>query len=154
MSRPELVNKIIIASAFYQRSAVVPQFWEGFDKATLNNMPKELQEGQLKANGNDTARLLNMFNKEVQRMKVFKDWSDEQMKSIKVPTLVISSSKDVGSPEQSVKMYRTIPNCELAIVPGGHGGYMGTLEGMDNGNFPKFNATTLIEEFLDKEQKQ
>jgi pimeloyl-ACP methyl ester carboxylesterase len=154
LRHPELVNKIIIASAFYQRSAVVPQFWEGFDKATLNDMPQVFKDGQLKANGNDTERLQNMFNKDVERMKVFKDWTDEQMKEVKAPTLVISSTKDVGSPEHSVKMYRTIPNCELAIFPGGHGGYLGALEGMDNGNFPKFNATTLIEEFLDKEQKQ
>ena len=150
---PELVNKIIIASAFYQRSAVVPKFWEGFDKATLNDMPKALQEGQLKANGKDTVRLMNMFVKDIQRMKVFKDWSDEQMKEIKAPTLVMNSTRDVGSPEHAVKMYRTIPNCELAIFPGGHGGYIGAVEGLDNGNWSKFNATNLIEEFLNKEEK-
>jgi pimeloyl-ACP methyl ester carboxylesterase len=75
---PELVNKIILASAFYKLSAVVPQFWEGFDHAELNNMPEVLREGYLLAN-NNAESLLNMFNKDVQRMKIFKGWSDEQM---------------------------------------------------------------------------
>jgi pimeloyl-ACP methyl ester carboxylesterase len=146
---PELVNKLIIASAFYQRSAVVPQFWEGFEKATLNDMPEILREEQLKVNGNSSAQLQNMFNKDVQRMKAFKDWTDEQLKEIKAPTLVMNGSKDVGSAEHAVKMYHLIPNCELAIFPGGHGTYIGTIESIDNGRLPKFNAVDLIEEFLD-----
>ena len=93
---------------------------------------------------------MNMFNKDVQRMKAFKGWTDEQMKSIKAPTLVIKGSKDVGSPEHAVEMYRIIPNCELAIFPGGHGTYLGAIESLDNGKWTKFNATELIEEFLDK----
>jgi pimeloyl-ACP methyl ester carboxylesterase len=132
---PELVNKIILASAFYKRSAVVPQFWEGFGKATLNDMPQVLKEGQLNANGNNAEKLLNMFNKDVQRMKAFKDWSDEQIKEIKAPTLVINGSMDVGSPEHAVMMYRIIPNCELAIFPGGHGAYLGAIESLDNGKW-------------------
>src|SRR5436190_9423510 len=73
---PGLVNKIILASVFYKRSAAVPQFWEGFDRATLNDMPQILREGFLTAN-NSAESLLNMFNKDVQRMKLFKDWTDD-----------------------------------------------------------------------------
>lgn len=145
----ELVNRIILASTFYKRNAVAPQFWKGFDQVTLNDMPKVLREGYLIAN-NDAESLLNMFNKDVQRMKVFKGWSDEQMKSIKAPTLVINGNVDVGSPEHAIEMYRMIPNCELAIFPGGHGTYLGTIESLENGKWPQFNAINLIEEFLDK----
>jgi pimeloyl-ACP methyl ester carboxylesterase len=146
---PELVNKIILASAFYKLSAVVQQFWKGFDHAELNNMPEVLREGYLTAT-NNAESLMNMFNKDVQRMKVFKDWSDEQMKSIKAPTLIINGNTDVGSLEHAVEMYRIIPNCELAIFPGGHGNYLGAIESLDNGKWVQFNATYLIEEFLDK----
>src|SRR5204863_2113908 len=131
------------------RSAAVPQFWEGFDRATLNDMPQILREGFLTAN-NSAESLLNMFNKDVQRMKLFKDWTDDYVKSIKAPTLIISANKDVGSPEHAVEMYRAIPNCELAIFPGGHGAYLGAIESLDNGKMPPFNAIDLIEEFLDK----
>jgi pimeloyl-ACP methyl ester carboxylesterase len=149
LRHPDLVNKIILASAFYKRSATAPQFWEGFDKATSDHMPQILREGYLLAN-NDAKGLLNMFNKDVKRMKTFKGWSDEQMKSIKAPALVINGNTDVGSPDHAVEMYRIIPNCELAIFPGGHGDYLGAIESLENGKWPKFNATALIEEFLDK----
>ena len=150
LRHPKMVDKIILASAFYKRSAVVPQFWEGFDHVKLSDMPQVLRDGQLSANGNDTVALLNSFNKDVQKMKVFKGWTDEQMKSIKVPTLVINGNKDVGSMEHAVEMSRIIPNCELAIFPGGHGTYLGAIESLDNGKWTKFNATELIEGFLNK----
>ncbi len=149
LRHPHLVDKIILASTFYKRSAAVPQFWEVFDGATLDVMPQVLKDGYLKAN-NDEKALLNMFNKEVQKMKSFTGWTDEQMKSITAPTLVIYGNNDVGSLEHAVEMYRIIPNCELAIFPGGHGTYLGTIESLENGKWPKFNATELIEEFLAK----
>lgn len=83
-------------------------------------------------------------------MKVFKGWSDQQMKSIHAPALVINGNNDVGSVEHAVEMYRVIPNCELAIFPGGHGSYLGAIESLENGKWSQFNATELIEEFLNK----
>jgi pimeloyl-ACP methyl ester carboxylesterase len=147
---PQLVNKIIIASAFYKRNAVVQQFWDGFDHVKLNDMPEILREGFLSVNDNPAA-LLNMFNRDVQRMKTFKGWTEEQMKSINAPALVINGNHDVGSPEHAVEMYRLIPHCELCIFPGGHGAYLGAIESLDNGKWTAFNATHLIEEFLNKE---
>lgn len=144
---PQLVNKLILASAFYKRSGVAPELWEGFNGATLDVMPKVLKDGYLKANNSESG-LLNMFNKDVKRMKAFKGWTDEQMKSIRTPTLIISGSKDMGSPEHAVEMYRIIPDSELAIFPGGHGAYLGAIESLENGNWGAFNATCLIEEFL------
>jgi pimeloyl-ACP methyl ester carboxylesterase len=143
-----IVDKIILASTFYTRDAVVPQFWEGFAMATLEMMPKVLQEGYLKAN-NDREGLLNMFNKDVQRMKVFKGWTEEQIKSIKARTLVINGNNDVGSVEHAVQMYRIIPNCELAILPGGHGTYLGAIDALENGKWTMQYVAHLFESFLD-----
>ncbi|MES1226703.1 MAG: alpha/beta hydrolase [Bacteroidota bacterium] len=149
---PERISKIILASTLYKRSGTEhPQFWEGFDMATLDHMPQVLKDGFLAAN-NNREMLLNMFNKDVQRMKVFKDWSNEKLAAIQAPTLVINGNADVGSVEHAIEMYRIIPDCELAIFPGGHGTYIGTIESLENGIWPKFNAVHLIEEFLDKPQ--
>jgi pimeloyl-ACP methyl ester carboxylesterase len=147
---PALMNKIILASTFYKRNAAAPQFWNGFEGATLDMMPQVLQDGYLKAN-NSQAGLVNMFNKDVQRMKVFKGWTDEQIKSIQVPALVINGNNDVGSVEHAVEMYRTIPNCKLVIFPGAHGDYLGAAESIHNNEWPKFNAAELVNEFLDAE---
>jgi pimeloyl-ACP methyl ester carboxylesterase len=144
-----IVDKIILASTFYKRDAVVPQFWDGFDTTTLEMMPKVLQKGYLKAN-NDEKGLLNMFQKDVQKMKAFKGWTDEQMKSITAKTLIINGNNDVGSIEHAVQMYRILPNCELAILPGGHGTYLGTIESIPNGEWTMKYVVELIEGFIDK----
>ena len=149
LRHPGIINKIILASCFYKRTAAVPQFWDGFDHATLNDMPEMLREGYLAAN-NDKDALLNMFNKDVQRMKTFSGWTDEHITLIKAPTLIMNATHDVGSCEHAVEMYRTIPNCELAILPGGHGTYLGAIEALDNGNWTQTYGADIIEEFLDK----
>jgi pimeloyl-ACP methyl ester carboxylesterase len=149
LRHPELVGKIILASIFYKPDAVTPEFWKGFETATLNDMPQPLRESFLQVN-NRPDLLLNMFNKDVQRMKHFKGWTDEQIQSIQAPVLIISGNHDVGSLEHCVEMYRNFPNSELVIFPGSHGTYLGAIESLENGVWPKFNATHLIEEFLDK----
>lgn len=143
-----LVNKLVLASTFYKRSAVAQQFWDGFNHLTLAHMPQVLKDGFLAVN-NSEAALLNSFNRDVERMKNFKGWTDEQMKSISAPALVINGNADVGSPEHAVEMYRIIPNSQLAIFPGGHGVYLGTIESSVDGKLPKFNAVDLIEDFLE-----
>ena len=49
----DIVNKIILASIFYKRDAAPPEFWKGFDTATLAVMPKLLREGFLAVNNNN-----------------------------------------------------------------------------------------------------
>lgn len=93
-----------------------------------------------------------MFNKDVQKMKGFKGWTDEQMKSITSKTLIINGNNDVGSVEHAVEMYRILPNCELAILPGGHGTYLGAIESLPNGDWTMKYVTDLIIEFLDKNE--
>ena len=146
---PRLINKMILASALYKRNGAAPQFWEGFKHIRLENMPKVLRDAFLAVN-DDQAALQNMFDKDVQRLVAFQGWSDDQMKSIQSPTLVINGNHDVGSVEHAIEMYRAIPNSELAIFPGGHGDYLGAIETMPDGRWTKFNAVHLIEEFLDK----
>jgi len=147
---PMLVNKLVLCSTFYRRNAVPPQFWEGFDHAKLTDMPAVLREGYLKLTGNE-AGLLNMFTKDVQRMKNFRGWTEGEMRSIKAPALIMNGNKDVGSVEHAVEMYRLIPDCELAILPGGHGSYLGTIESINNGDWTQSYTVPLIKEFLDKE---
>ena len=147
---PDIVNKAIIASAFYKRSAAVPQFWKGFDTATIDVMPQALKDGFLQVN-NDEKALLNMFNKDVQRMKVFKDWNEDQLKSIKASTLVINGNNDVGSVEHAVEMYHIIPNSQLAILPGKHGVYIGAVEYLDSGKWTQHFAVDMINDFLNED---
>jgi pimeloyl-ACP methyl ester carboxylesterase len=145
--RPEMVSRLVIASAFYNRSGVPPWFWDGFAGGTLSNMPQVYQDEYLKIT-NSPERLLNMFNKDVERMKVFKDWSKEAISSIKVPSLVVIGDRDLPLPEHAVEMYRLLPQGRLAILPGTHGSYMGEVLSADAGSKVPGYFVAMLDEFL------
>jgi pimeloyl-ACP methyl ester carboxylesterase len=97
---------------------------------------------------NDSAALLNMFNKDRIRMINFQDWKDEDLALITVPSLIVLGDKDVVTTEHAVEMNRKIKNSELLILPGNHGSFIG--EGVhDAGEMPALTVG-IIEEFLKK----
>jgi len=147
IAHPEKVNKLVIASAFYKRAAVPAGFWDGFEGATLDNMPKVYQDEYLKIT-NDPARLQNMFNKDVERMRTFKDWTDDQVKLISAPSLIVIGDHDLSTAEHAVEMHRLIPNSRLAILPGNHGSYMGEFMSLNPDSKIPFLFAALIDEFL------
>ena len=146
---PRLVDKIVVASGAYQREGFIPGFFEGFPNATLETMPQPLRDTFLKINPDSTA-LQNMFEKDVARMMAFKDWSDNDLKSIKVPALIINADKDVITNEHALKMSKLIPNAELMILPGMHGAYLGEIcTTVQESKLPEMTVE-VIEEFLEK----
>lgn len=143
---PELVNKIVVISGAYKREGLIPGFFDHMPTATIDMMPQPLKDAYLKVN-NDQAGLLNMFNKDKERMVNFKDWPDGDLKSIKAPALILSGDHDVITPEHSYKMSQLIPNAQLAIVPGDHGSFIGEACSSKKTKMPEI-VSSLIKEFL------
>lgn len=147
---PEIVDKLIIASSFYKRDGMYKGFWEGMHKAEFSDMPQPYKDEFLKIN-NDPGALMKMFERDAHRMQTFNDWSDKDIQSITAPTLLILGDRDVMIPEHAVAMFHLIPNCKLAIIPGGHGKYLGEMTTLSNGKWTQDYVTALIEQFLDGE---
>ncbi|HEY6143575.1 MAG TPA: alpha/beta hydrolase [Flavobacterium sp.] len=149
---PEIVHKMILGSALAKRNGVPEWFWDFMRQAKLENMPEQLKVGYKKV-AVDPNGLQIMHNRDAKRMVNFKDIPDEQIKSIKVPTLIINGDKDVITPEHAIELHRQIANSELAIIPGGHGAYIGEVTTIQ----PDFKESELvvpmIEKFLNKEEK-
>ncbi|MDA9555386.1 alpha/beta hydrolase [Pelobium sp.] len=150
---PELVDKIILGSALAKRNGVPEWFWGFMSQAKLENMPEQLKEGYKKV-ATDTNGLQVMHDRDAKRMVNFKDIPDEKIKSIKAPTLIIIGDKDVITPEHAIELHRQIANSELAIIPGGHGQYIGEITTIT----PDFKESDLvipmIEKFLDKKTEK
>lgn len=146
---PEIVDKMILGSALAKRNGVPDWFWEFMAEAKLENMPAPLKEGYKKVAA-DPNGLQVMHDRDAKRMLNFKDIPDEQIKSIKAPTLIIIGDKDVITPEHALKLSRQIANAELAVIPGGHGQYIGEITTLT----PDFKESDLVvpmlEKFLDK----
>jgi pimeloyl-ACP methyl ester carboxylesterase len=153
LRHPEIVKKLIIASSPYKRDGFIPGFFEGLQKARLENMPPQLRQAFLKVNP-DSAKLQMLFDKDVQRMRAFKGWSDEQLKSIKAPTLLLAGDAEVITLECAVEMRHLIPNSELAILPGGHGKYIGETTTLNNDKTDTIFIIPMIEAFLNKSDKR
>lgn len=117
------VRKLVIASAFYSRDAAPEAFWKGFEKPDFSHMPQIYKDEYLKIGTQEG--LMNMFNKDAQRMYNFKGWTDEQIRSIQAPALVVIGDQDLATPEHAAKMARLFPHGRLAILPGTHGSYIG-----------------------------
>lgn len=146
---PKLVNKLVLASATYKRDGMQPGFFEGFKNASLAMMPQPLQEAYLKANP-DPKGLQAMFDRDVARMAGFKDISERQIQSIQAPALVLNGDADVVRVEHALELSRTLPHAKLAILPGGHGDYLGEICAANQGSKLPALVTGLIDEFLNK----
>lgn len=141
------VNKLVLASATYKRSGMPPGFFDVFNNATLEMLPESLHRAYLKANP-DPAGLQRMFDRDVARMKDFKDISDSQIKNIQAPSLVLNGDVDVVRTEHALELSRTLPHARLAIFPSGHGEYLGVIESADKSSRTPLFVMAMIEEFL------
>lgn len=148
ISYPELCNKVIAASALLKKDGVLPQFWEFMRNGTFEQMPQPYKDAFLEVTP-DSTRLMNMYSQCAQRMINFKEFTDDQIKSIKASVLLINGDKDVATSEHMVAMSKLIPDCQLAIIPGGHGTYMGEITTLKADYKEQEFIVPLIEKFLD-----
>jgi pimeloyl-ACP methyl ester carboxylesterase len=144
---PEKVNKLIIASAFYRRDGFIPGFFEGMEHTSLENMPAPLKEAYLRV-APDKSHLQVMHDKDRDRMRRVKDWTDESLKSIKSKTLLIVGDHDVVTTEHTTKMSHLIPNASLMVLPGVHGSFIGEVCTVKKGSKIPDMTVEVVEEFL------
>jgi pimeloyl-ACP methyl ester carboxylesterase len=149
MRHPEIVNKIIVVSANYNREGMMAGFFDGMQHATIDNMPEALKEGFLKVTP-DRNRLQTMFEKDKQRMIDYKDIPDEAIQSIKVPALVMVADNDVMTVGHVLKMSQLIPGAQLVVLPGTHGSFIGEVGTIKKGSKLPEMTVGLAEEFLDQ----
>jgi len=144
---PDRINKLIVASAFFKKDGVPGWFWKGFDNPRFSDMPQIYKDEYLKINP-DSAALLNMFHKDVQRMQHFTDWKIEEIRSIQAPTLIVIGDQDIITPEHAVEMSRIIPHNQLVILPGTHGKYLGEAATNDPDSKVPDLFVAILNEFL------
>ena len=144
---PQVVHKLVLASATYSRDGMQPGFFDGFTNVRLEHMPQLLKEAYLKANP-DPNGLQQMFHRDVARMVAFKDISDAAIKSIQAPALVLNGDAEVVLAEHALALSRTLPYARVAILPGGHGDYIGEIcSPYENNPIPAL-VTAMIVSFL------
>ncbi|MCW3125509.1 MAG: alpha/beta hydrolase [Bacteroidetes bacterium] len=144
---PQIVRRLVLAAATYRRDSMIPGFFDSMAQATLDTMPQPLQEAYLTANPNPKG-LQAMFDRDVARMINFKDIADPDIRAIQAPTLVINGDNEVILAEHAFTLSRTLPHARLAILPCGHGDYLGDILSADPHSKIPTLVVAMIEEFL------
>jgi pimeloyl-ACP methyl ester carboxylesterase len=148
IAHPNRVRKLIFASSITKRSGASPQFWAFLEKATFSDMPEPLKDAFLRVNP-DPKKLRVMHDKDLERMHHFVETSDDEVRSVKAPTLILSGDRDVPTPEHLIELSRLFPRARLLVLPGGHGDFLGeVLATRPDSRYPELTAG-LITEFLD-----
>jgi len=113
---PEVVRKLVLASALFTRDGAYPWLWDAMANATLETMPQELQDEYLKV-APQPGNLRMFHDKAAQRMRDFKDIPAGAIRDITAPALVIVGDADVIRPEHAVETFRLLRHARLAILP-------------------------------------
>jgi pimeloyl-ACP methyl ester carboxylesterase len=127
---PELVRKLIFASGTYKLSGVHPGLMEGMGEMKPEMMygsPWHEEYMRIAPRPQDFSRL---FAKKSEMDRQLKDLSEDTIRAIKSPTLIILGDSDMVQPEHAVEMFRLpgggvfgdtpagLPNSQLAVLPG------------------------------------
>lgn len=145
---PQVVDRVIAASSLLKRDGTMPQFWEFMKNARIEQMPLQYKQAFLDIQ-NDSSLLQNLHDKCARRMVNFRDVSDQDLRSIQAPVLLVNGDRDVATSEHMVEMAKVIPNCQLAIIPGQHGEYLGEITTLKAGQPVRLPILPIIEKFLE-----
>lgn len=138
---PDVVGRVIAASAPFRRDGMIDGFWEGLEAGSFSDLPAPYMDADLVASG-DPAHAERMFHLDRTLMLTgFQDWPDDQLRTIAAPVLVVAGDRDVIRVEHAVRLAELIPGARLLIVPGNHGDYLGELLAADGD--PAFAQRTL-----------
>lgn len=148
MRHPDRVRKLVVGSVFYSSDGLQPQVREMFKRpANAAEVPPPLREEyqRIAPNPGDLQRLTEKL---MAMLSGFRDWAPGSLRAIAAPTMVLQGNADVARAEHVTEMCRLIPRCELVVLPGGHGTYIGEVTAPRAGSKLPSLTVALVEEFL------
>jgi pimeloyl-ACP methyl ester carboxylesterase len=143
-----LVRRLVFASSMTKRAGAQPAFWEGIAHGTFEDMPQSLKDAFLRVTP-DPQKLRQMFERDIERMRSFRDVPDADVAAVKVPVLILSGDRDVPTVDHAVELMHLWPHARLVILPSGHGDYLGEALAAPEGSPIAEMTARLIEGFLD-----
>jgi pimeloyl-ACP methyl ester carboxylesterase len=144
---PGVVRRLVFASSMTKRAGAAPAFWDSIANARFEDMPQPLKDAFLRVNP-DPAKLRNMYERDVERMRSFVDVPDAAVLGVAIPVLILAGDRDVPTLEHTIELVRQMRRARLAILPGGHGDYLCDPESNADARCPGLSVW-LIEQFLD-----
>ncbi len=114
---PELVRKLVVAGANYNNDGLYPEILEFMKNAKAEDLGSEMQNAYTHVAPRPEV-WPKLLRKVMDMGLAWKGWRSEDIRSIKVPVLVINGDADIVRPEHAVEMFRLLPHSQLAMLPG------------------------------------
>jgi pimeloyl-ACP methyl ester carboxylesterase len=114
---PELVRKLAVAGANYNNEGLYPEILEFMKNVKPEDLGPEMGEAYARVapHPEDWTKLVR---KVMDMSLTWKGWSTEDIRAIKAPVLLMIGDADIVRPEHAVEMFRLIPHCQFAVLPG------------------------------------
>jgi len=117
LARPDLVRRMVLISGQFHQSGLLPAFFHGPDAvAELQATPLATWYGEESPDG--AAHFPVVAAKIIESALTGPTLTAEQLAGVPARTLVMSGDDDAVTLEHTVEMYRSLPEAELAVVPG------------------------------------
>jgi pimeloyl-ACP methyl ester carboxylesterase len=129
MRHPELVGKLVLASASYRLDGLHPGLLDNISELKpehLAGTPFEQDYARVAPNPGDWPKLIEKIT---QMDADLPQWTADQVRAIAAPTMLIIGDSDIVQPEHTVEMFRLfgggvvgdlvgLPRARLAVLPG------------------------------------
>jgi pimeloyl-ACP methyl ester carboxylesterase len=126
---PELVRKLVVASASFNKEGVYPEVWEGIASLTpelFEGSPPQTEYARLAPNPENWPALIEKVK---QLEQAFSGWPAEDLAAIEAPTLLIVGDADILRPQHIAEMFQLLgggvpgdfgvrAKAQLAVLPG------------------------------------
>ena len=127
---PERVRKLVLISASTKKSGIHPGLIDGMGEMTPDMMFGSPWHDEYLAIHPNPEHFAEFFAKKTEMDRQLADRSDDDIRAIKSPALIIIGDSDLTTPEHAVEMFRLLgggvfgdmppglPDSQLAILPG------------------------------------
>jgi pimeloyl-ACP methyl ester carboxylesterase/uncharacterized protein YndB with AHSA1/START domain len=129
IEHPELVGKLVVASASYRLDGLHPGLMDGIQQLQpehLAGTPFEEDYARVAPNPDDWPKLIEKIK---QMETTLSEWTADDIRSIAAPTMLVIGDSDIVRPEHAVEMFRLLgggvigdlvglPRSRLAVLPG------------------------------------
>jgi pimeloyl-ACP methyl ester carboxylesterase len=119
IARPDLVRKLVVIGTNYDTTGIAPEVEDMFSSMAPDSADMEMFRSLYEMHSPDGPEHWPVvFGKFVEMTQREPHIQVGELARISSPTLVVVGDDDMVSIEHSVKLFRAIPNSQLAVVPG------------------------------------
>jgi pimeloyl-ACP methyl ester carboxylesterase len=116
---PQRVRRAVVASAHYREGGYRPEIHDPAQNSPLLPTPADFA-AMIAAHAEVSPtpdRFEETARKTQRSLNPLPGWSDEQLRAITAPTLVVIGDRDFVRPQHAVDMHDLIPGSQLAVLP-------------------------------------